>query len=40
MQIASFMCRSLLPSAACLSLSYFSTLYHKHHEVRKKNYLM
>jgi hypothetical protein len=35
-QQANHMRRIMLPSVACLDLSYFSTLSHKQHDLRKK----
>jgi hypothetical protein len=32
-----FLRRIILSSVACLALQYFSTLYHKRHDLRKKN---
>jgi len=36
MKTASFICRIILLSVACLALPYFSTLFRKPHDLRKK----
>jgi len=37
MHIPSFLHRIILSSMACLALPYFSTVWHKRHDLRRKN---